>query len=142
MADTTDDFDDIVAGIDTTSGLYAAVQEARAKLRREHPHGYNLDLVAHEVWPQLSDVAKVRALEVLFTAYVRRLHDEERDMRLNRDAESGVTHLEVDDLAILRDALAGAAPIGSDTEIDGVCGSALLNAIAELELLQHRIANT
>ena len=140
MADPSNAFDDIVSAMTTTSSLYAAVQEARAKLQREHPSGYDLTLVAHEVWPQLADAAKVRALELLFTAYVLRLHDEERDARLGRDAASGVTHLEAGDLAILHDAISGAAPVGPDTEIDGVCGSALVNALAELELLQHRTA--
>ncbi|MFE9647655.1 hypothetical protein ACFYO0_26775 [Streptomyces sp. NPDC006365] len=74
-ADASSDFDDI-------SSLYPAVLEARAKLQREHPAGYDLTLIAHEVWPQLSDVAKVRALEMLLTVYVLRLHDEERDARL------------------------------------------------------------
>ncbi len=139
-ADASSDFDDIVSAISTTGGLYPAVLEARAKLQREHPAGYDLTLIAHEVWPQLSDVAKVRALEMLFTVYVLRLHDEERDARLGRDEAAGVTHLETDDLAILHDAVAGAVPVGPDTEIDGVCGSALVNALAELELLQHRAA--
>ncbi|MEV7861882.1 hypothetical protein AB0O86_24385 [Streptomyces hirsutus] len=99
-ADASSDFDDIVSAISTTGGLYPAVLEARAKLQREHPAGYALTLIAHEVWPQLSDVAKVRALEMLFTVYVLRLHDEERDARLGRDAAAGVTHLETDDLLI------------------------------------------
>ncbi|MFE6939534.1 hypothetical protein [Streptomyces chartreusis] len=61
---------------------------------REHPAGYDLTLIAHEVWPQLSDVAKVRALEMLFTVYVLCLRDGERDARLGREAEASVTHLE------------------------------------------------
>lgn len=77
---------------------------------------------------------------MLFTVYVLRLHDEERDARLGRDAAAGVTHLETDDLTIRHDAGAGAVPVGPDTEIDGVCGSALINALAELALLQHQAA--
>ncbi|MFD7709600.1 hypothetical protein [Streptomyces sp. NPDC059786] len=41
------------------------------------------------MWPQLSDVAKVRALEMLFTAYVLRLYDEERDARFATAAQRG-----------------------------------------------------
>ncbi|MGP4008179.1 hypothetical protein [Streptomyces sp. 4N124] len=136
--DHAEGFDDIVSAISTTSTLHGATQEARARLHREHPGGFDIARIAHEVWPQLTDVQKVRALEELFTAYVIRLHDEERAARLDRDATSGVTHLEEFDVDVLHDAVAGAAPIGGDTEIDGVCASALHNVLAELELLQHR----
>jgi len=67
MADASSDFGDIVSAISTTGSLFPSVLEARAKLQREHPAGYDLTLIAHEVWPQLPDIAKARALEMLFT---------------------------------------------------------------------------
>jgi hypothetical protein len=43
------DFDDMISAISTTGSLYPAVLEAQAKLQREHPAGYALALIAHEV---------------------------------------------------------------------------------------------
>ncbi|MFT9670519.1 hypothetical protein ACMZ5F_11370 [Streptomyces rhizosphaericola] len=139
MADHT--FDDIVHGINADNAFHGAVQEVRAELHRAHPGEIDLALIGHEAWRRLTPVQQAHALDGLFTAYIIRLHDEERAARLNRDAASGRTHLEDDDLAILHDAVAGAAPIGPDTEIDGVCASALANTLAELELLQRRVTN-
>ncbi|WP_432004552.1 hypothetical protein [Streptomyces parvus] len=137
MADNA--FGEIVSGITAPgSTLYGAVQEVRAELHREHPGGIDIVQIGHEAWRRRTPVQQAHALDGLFVAYIVRLHDEERAARLNRDSAGGRTHLEDDDLAILHDAVASAAPIGPDTEIDGVCASALANTLAELELLQHR----
>lgn len=39
----------MISAISTTGSLYPAVLEAQAKLQREHPAGYALALIAHEV---------------------------------------------------------------------------------------------
>lgn len=137
-----DDFDEIAAALSNSSVLYGAVQQARAELHRKHPGGIDVTAIGHEAWRKLTPVQQARALDDLFTAYLVRLHDEERAARLDRDAASNRTRLEDDDIAILQDAVASAEPIGPDTEIDAVCASALHNALAELALLQHRAAHT
>ncbi|MFI9174883.1 hypothetical protein [Streptomyces lincolnensis] len=128
-----------LAHSDENSTIYDVVQATRARLREKHPHGYDLSILAHEVWPQLDAAKKVRALESLFVTYVLRLHDEERHKQLNRDTVVGLTHLRDGDIQILEDAVSSAGHITPDTEVDGVCASALRNVLAELALLQHRV---
>ncbi|MFE9601974.1 hypothetical protein [Streptomyces hokutonensis] len=143
MTDNAEDFDDIVDGITTTSTLYGAIQEARAKLHREHPGGIDVAKIGHEAWRQLTPVQQARALPELFTAYVIRLHDEERAQQLDTAAaDETKTYLEPDDEHLLADSLSGAESIGPDAEVDGVSASALSNVLSELDLLRHRLAMT
>lgn len=139
MADKPADFDSIVASISPETSLYAAVMEARSRLQHQHPHGYDLRLLACEVWPQLADASKEKALEQLFAAYVVRLHDEERATQLERHTVAGITNLKPLDVAILEDAVASVAPVNDDTEVDGVCASALRNVLRELDLLRFQV---
>ncbi|MFJ9376838.1 hypothetical protein [Streptomyces sp. NPDC101455] len=133
------EFDDIASALTNSSVWYAAVQEARAKLHREHPHGVDVALIGHEAWRQLTPIQQAQALDGLFVAYVVRLHDEERAARLDQAAAEVKTYLEGDDEHILHDALGAVRPIGEDTEV-GVCASALANVLDELDLLRHRLA--
>ncbi|WP_159053388.1 hypothetical protein [Streptomyces regalis] len=94
---------------------------------------------SHDIISAISTTGSLYPAALEARAKLQREHPA-GDARLGRDAAAGVTHLETDDLAILHDAVAGAVPVGPDTEIDGVCGSALINALAELELLQHLAA--
>lgn len=135
------DFDEIASAFTSSTDWYAAVQETRARLHREHPGGIDVAKIGHEAWKQLTPIQQARALDGLFVAYICRLHDEERHQQLNAAADDETkTYLEADDEHILADSLAGAAPIGPDTQIDGVCGSALANMLSELDLLRHRLA--
>lgn len=139
--DHAEEFDDIVSGIATSSALYGAVQEARAKLHREHPGGIDVARIGHEAWRQLTPVQQAQSLDGLFTAYIVRLHDEERARQLGAAAaDETKTYLEPDDEHILADSLAGAESLGPDTQVDGVCASALSNVLSELDLLRHRLA--
>lgn len=141
MADTTDGFDDIVSELSHTSSLYGAVQEARAKLHREHPGGVDVARIGHEAWRQLTPMQQAQSLDGMFVAYIVRLHDEERAQQLDTAAaDKTKTYLEPDDEHILADSLAGADSLGPDAQVDGVCASALSNVLSELDLLRHRLA--
>ncbi|MFF2511667.1 hypothetical protein [Streptomyces sp. NPDC058086] len=133
-------FDEIAASLADTSAFYGAVQEARAKLHREHPGGVDVTLIGHEAWRQLTPVQQAQALDGLFVAYIVRLHDEERAAKLNAAAAEVKTYLEGDDEHMLHDALGAVRPIGEDTEVNGICASALANVLDELDLLRHRLA--
>lgn len=119
---------------------YAAVQEARAKLHREHPGGIDVALIGHEAWRQLTPVQQAHALDGLFVAYIVRLHDEERFARLDAAAATAKTYLEGDDEYVLQDALGTVTrPIAEDAQVT-VCASALANVLDELDLIRHRLA--
>ncbi|WP_405585350.1 hypothetical protein [Streptomyces sp. NBC_01092] len=133
-------FDEIASSIDDSSAFYGAIQEARAKLHREHPGGVDVTLIGHEAWRQLTPVQQAQALDGLFVAYIVRLHDEERAAKLNDAAAEVKTYLEGDDEHVLHDALSAVRPIGENTEVNGVCASALANVLDELDLLRHRLA--
>ncbi|RLL68163.1 hypothetical protein [Streptomyces sp. Z26] len=138
----TDDeqFEDITANLSTTSTLYGAMQEARATMHRAHPGGIDVTLIGHEAWRQLTPVQRAQALDELFTAYLVRLSEEERYAQLDTQAATVGTYLQLDDEHVLQDALEPARPIREDTEVDGVCASALANVLDELDLLRHRLA--
>ncbi|MGW2226827.1 hypothetical protein [Streptomyces formicae] len=136
------DFNEIVSEMVSGSDLYAAVQEARTKLHREHPGSIDVTLIGHEAWRQLTPVQQAHALDGLFVAYIVRLHDEERAAKLDAAAAEAKTYLEGDDEYLLHDALGAVRPIGEDTEVNGVCASALANVLDELDLLRHRLAMT
>ncbi|MCX4578147.1 hypothetical protein OHB41_34155 [Streptomyces sp. NBC_01571] len=134
------DFNQIVSGMAGNTDLYAAVQEARAKLHREHPHGVDVAKIGYEAWRQLTPVQQAQSLDGLFVAYIVRLHDEERAARLDAAAAEVKTYLEGDDEHLLHDALSGIRrPIDEEAEIN-VYASALSNVLDELDLLRHRLA--
>lgn len=132
-------FDEIASSLADTSAFYGAIQEARAKLHREHPGGVDVTLIGHEAWRQLTPVQQAQAFDGLFVAYIVRLHDEERAAKLNAVAAEVKTYLQGDDEHILHDALGTVRPIGEDTEVKA-CASALANVLDELDLLRHRLA--
>lgn len=137
------DFDEIASAFTSSTDFYAAVQETRARLHREHPGGIDVTRIGHEAWRQLTPVQQARALDGLFVAYIVRLYDEERTQQLDTAAaDETKTYLEPDDEHLLADSLAGAEAIGPDAQVDGVCASALANVLSELDLLRHRVAMT
>ena len=140
MADTTDDFEGIVSGL-ADSPFYGAVQEAQAKLHRENPGSWiDVKTIGHAAWRELTPIQRAQALDGLFSAYVRRVNDERRAARLDQAAAEVKTYLEADDEHLLHDALSSVRPIGEETEVNGVCASALANVLDELDLLRHRLA--
>ncbi|MFD4790545.1 hypothetical protein ACFWN1_26530 [Streptomyces sp. NPDC058459] len=134
-----DDFKDIAASISAPAVWYAAVQEASAKLHRQHPGGIDVTLIGHEAWRQLTPVQRAHALDELFVTYIARIREEERISRLDVAAATVKTYLEGDDEYILQDALSIVSrPIAEDAEVT-VSASALANVLAELDLIRHRL---
>lgn len=133
------EFNEIASAITNSRDWYAAIQQSRTLLHRENPNGVDCSTIGHHAWRQLTPIQQAKALPDLFTAYVVRLHEEERAAKLQATA-SAKTYLEGDDEYILQDALTSVRPIGEDTTIDGVCASALANVLDELDLLRHRLA--
>lgn len=133
------EFDEVASAITNNADWYAAIQQSRTILHRENPGGVDCSTIGHHAWRQLTPVQQAQALPGLFTAYIVQLHEEERAAKLQAMA-SVKTYLEGDDEYILHGALEAVRPIGEDTEVDGVCASALANVLDELDLLRHRLA--
>ncbi|MFE7803988.1 hypothetical protein ACFU51_04840 [Streptomyces sp. NPDC057430] len=136
------DFDDIASAFTSNTDWYAAVQEARTSLHREHPDGVDVASIGHEAWKQLTPIQQARALDDLFVAYICRLHDEERTTALAAAAAEVKTYIEADDEYLLHVALntVRTGGIKPDTLVDGVCALSLSNVLDELDLLRHRLA--
>ncbi|MFD0138027.1 hypothetical protein ACFVIL_29305 [Streptomyces sp. NPDC127159] len=134
------EFNEVASAITNSTDWYAAVQQARNILLRENPGGVDCATIGHHAWRQLTPVQQALALPDLFTAYIVRLHDEDRFAQLNAADAEVKTYLEGDDEYILHDALKGVRPIDEDTTVNGVCASALANVLDELDLLRHRLA--
>lgn len=140
----TPDFNEIAADLaNHGDDFYAQYQESRAILQRQNPGGVDVTKIGQHAWQQITPVQRAHALDGLFQAYFMKIYDEERAARLDTAAaDETKTYLETDDVYLLHDALSGSHPIGEDTEVNRVCASALCNVLAELELLQHRLAMT
>lgn len=135
------DFDEIASAFTSCTDWYAVVQETRARMHREKPGGIDVAKIGEEAWRQLTPIQQARALPDLWVAYIIRLHDEERHQQLDTAAaDETKTFIEPDDEHILVDSLIGIGQIGEDTQVDGVCASALNNVLSELDLLRHRLA--
>lgn len=133
------DFDEIASAFTSNTDWHAAVQEARARLHREHPDGIDVAKIGHEAWKQLTPIQQAHALDGLFVAYICRLHDEERGTAFDTAAAEVKSYLDGDDEYVLQVALNKARPIGKGTVVDGIDAAALSNVLDELDLLRHRL---
>lgn len=121
--------------------FYSLVQETLRKQREEHA-GRSIGLIeiGHAAWRNLTPVEQAHTLDALFTAYITRVIDEEREQALGAAAASDVkTYLGPDDLPHLAERLGAAGPIGDDTEVE-VYADSLRNILGEIDLLRHRLA--
>lgn len=122
--------------------FYSFVQEILAKQLEEKPaRSYGLIEIGHAAWRQLTPIEQAHTLDALFTAYISRVIDENRERQLTDRATSDVkTYLGPDDLPHLAECLAGVDVIDEDAQVQGVYADSLRNALDEIDLLRHRLA--
>lgn len=125
------------------AGLYTQILESHQQISGGGDGTlYTVSLGMH-AWSRLGDEDRTRAFPYVVAAYVREVLDEENSKLLDRDAKvNGKTYLGDHDLASLNDSLFEVAQlIGKGIDIDvEVNAECLANALAELELLRHRLA--
>lgn len=118
--------------------FYREFMKARALFEAQFPNGgYGVALVGRHAWANLADEHKPATLDILFTDYWMRVHDEEREMRLSRASRDGTSYITPSDPADLWLYIHEAK--GDPEEIE-VPRQQLMNVLCELELLQHRLA--
>lgn len=122
--------------------FYSLVEEILTKRREEKPaRSYGLIEIGHAVWRQLTPIEQAHTLDTLFTTYILRVIDEDRERRLSAAAsEDTKTYLEPDDLPLLAECLSYVEVIDDGTQLEGVPASSLHNALSEIDLLRHRLA--
>ncbi|MGW7722186.1 hypothetical protein ACWGJ6_02360 [Streptomyces canus] len=122
--------------------FYSHVQEILQKQREEQPgHSIGLIEIGHAAWRNLTPVEQAHTLDTLFTAYIMRVIDEDRERELNAAASSDTkTYLGPDDLPHLAECLAGVDVIDEDAQVEGVFADSLRNVLNEIDLLRHRVA--
>jgi hypothetical protein len=137
----TDDekFDDIASAITNSSAWHGAVQQARTEVHRQNPGGVDLARIGHAAWAKLTPIQQARALPDLFTAYIVRLYEEEREQQLAKAVREQRSYLEPDDEHLLADSLSAVDFTDEAAQVDGVCASALSNLLSEVDLLRHRL---
>lgn len=129
----------IVASPEDSTGLIAAVREASAKLLRKQPSGVNVVQIGHHAWRQLTPVQQAHALDLLFTAFVLQLNEEDRAGQIGQAAAAVTTYLTGDEEIELHAALGEVRPIDAITPVT-VNALDLSNVLDELELVRHRLA--
>jgi hypothetical protein len=105
--------------------------------------GGDTSLIGLRAWQRLDPQAQARQMPSLLGCYVRRVIDEENSRLLDRAArDTGKSYLGDFDLDSLTDSLFGVRELlghGIDVDVT-VNAEALANVLAELELVQHRLA--
>ncbi|MFF1743532.1 hypothetical protein [Streptomyces mirabilis] len=125
--------------------FYSLVHAALAVKLREQPTGSSVGLIeiGHAAWRQLTPIEQAHTLDTLFTAYIRRVIDEDRERQLSAAAADDTkTYLEPDDLPLLAECLSYVEVIDDGTQLEGVPASSLHNVLSEIDLLRHRLAMT
>ena len=122
--------------------FYTLVIEELAKLKAAQPAlSVGLIEMGHAAWRQLTPVEQAHTLDTLFTSYITRVIDEERERDLSTAAANETTtSLEPDDLPLLAECLSYVEVIDDGTQLEGVPASSLHNALSEIDLLRHRLA--
>lgn len=119
--------------------FYREFVKARALFQSQFPDGgYGVALIGRQAWANLADQHKASALDIFFTDYWMRVHDEEQEDRLAREASDGTSYITPSDPADLW--LYIHETKGEPEEIE-VPRQQLINVLSELELLQHRLAS-
>ncbi|MEV7600040.1 hypothetical protein AB0O91_21930 [Kitasatospora sp. NPDC089797] len=131
-------FDGIVPEIQHEGlAFHAAFNEARQAARHV---GESTDVREYGrwAWQQLTPVQRAYALDSLFSAYFRRIHEEETQLRHRADTEAGRTYLHPDDLVTLSESLLYQDGDGEGATVTTLASS-LSNVLAELELLRYQL---
>ncbi len=121
-----------------TPPLYRAVLDAREELQRATRGGVSVQDIGLRAWDALNVDQRRAALSGVLFAYAERVFDEERARQLDQKA-ADVTHtyLDLDDVQMLWES---ALVEADDYEQVVANKAALINVLAELELVQHRLA--
>jgi hypothetical protein len=105
--------------------------------------GGDINTIGLQAWRELDAQAQAQQLPHLLGCYVRRVIDEENSRVLDRVArDTGKSYLGDFDVVSLSDSLfsvRGLLGHGIEVEVE-VDAESLANVLAELELLQHRLA--
>ncbi|MFD7986801.1 hypothetical protein ACFV4M_25935 [Kitasatospora indigofera] len=132
-------FDGIVPEIsDPRNAFPAAFNEVRAESFRTK-ESMDVCEFGRRAWQQITPVQRAYALDSLFHAYWRAIHDEEQHSRLNAKAASGTSYLEVADEEDLIQGLLHQDGTGEDATVT-VTAVSVANVLNELDLLRHRLA--
>jgi hypothetical protein len=125
-----------------TGRFYSLVEEILTKLREETPgRSAGLIEIGHAAWRQLTPIEQAHTLDTLFTSYIMRVIDEERERELSAAAaDDTTTYLGPDDLPHLADCLSHIDVIDEETQVQGVFADSLRNTLNEIDLLRHRLA--
>lgn len=119
--------------------FYRRYVAARAVYEQQLPEGgYGVAMIGRMAWANLPDKDKAATLDIFFTDYWMRLHEEEREERLSREASDSTSYITPSDPADLWLYVHEAK--GDPEEIE-VPRQQLINVLSELELLQHRLAS-
>ncbi|MHA6762076.1 hypothetical protein [Streptacidiphilus sp. PAMC 29251] len=122
-------------------GLYQKVIAEFDKLANKP--GASINLVGLRAWEQLPAQQRSRDWPHVLGVYVLRVMEEENSKRTDREARDTTrTYLGDHDVASLSDSLHSVREFlghGIDVNVN-VNAEALANVLAELELLQHRVA--
>lgn len=105
--------------------------------------GDDTNVIGLRAWRRLDPQAQARQMPSLLGCYVRRVIDEENSKLLDRAArDTGKSYLGDHDVDSLTDSLFSvAALLGHGIDVDvTVNAESLANVLAELELVQHRLA--
>jgi hypothetical protein len=132
-------FEGIVPEIsDDRTAWTAAYNEVRQFNRRA---GASVDVREYGrcAWMQLTDVQRAWALDSLFSAYFRVIHDEEQSLLLAGKAATDGSYLQPGDVDDLTEALLHQEGDG-DQAVVVVLASSVANVLQELELLRHRLS--
>ena len=118
--------------------MYAAVLETENRLHKEHPGGFDMNLLGVKAWESLTLTEQYGALPGILGAYAHVVREEENAKRLQRHAEDAThTYLDSHDVAMLWDSVACTPDADGEVPAER---NALANVLCELELLQHRLA--
>lgn len=137
---TADAFAELVEEFDWNADWFAAWQEARQHLaHRFGQRDFGVQMIGRLAWTRLTEEQRSQALDQLFTTYFLRIAEEERERRLDAAAQSATSYADAADVGGLSDPLAYVDITDPFAEVT-VNAQALSHVLAELDLLQHRLA--
>jgi hypothetical protein len=124
-------------------GLFAQVITSHAEMCAAHPGGVLREAIGMHAWSKLTTEQRIHALPGLLGCYTGVVLTEERARQIDTEArKNDQSYLGDFDTAVLTDALFSVTEFlgkGIDVDVE-VNDEALSNVLAELELLQHRVA--